>query len=194
MATSSRKQSTKQAQVQTNIRSVDSEELSQLVKLAVADAIKDAIPKFVEDVVEQLSAKTQAMVAEQISEFRSEMLTIRADTSKCMGDMETSKSCLTEVDSRLTASVDKLTVLCATLENKVADFEDRSRRDNVRMHGVPENPETTNPLASLSDTIPTWFPELGSVEIMCAHRQGRMPTESLSHVLLCSWALLGRQR
>lgn len=86
--------------------------------------------------------------------------------------METSKSRLTEVDSRLTASVDKLTVLCVTLENKVADLEDRSRRDNVRIHGVPENPETANPLAYLSDTIPKWFPELGSVEIMRAHRVG----------------------
>lgn len=170
--TSLRKQSAKQDQGQANIRSVDTEELSQLVKLAVADAIKDAIPKFVEDVVQQLSAKTQALVTEQLSEFRSDMLAIRADISKCMEGMETSKTRLTEVDGRLNASADRLTGRCATLENKVAELEDRLRRDNLRIHGIPENSITANPFTYLSDAIPKWFPELGSVEIMSAHRVG----------------------
>lgn len=170
MATSSKKQSSKQAQ--DHIRAVDSEELSKLVKLAVADAIKEAIPKFVDDVVAQLSEKTQAIVAEQMSEVRNEISSIRADTSTCMEQIETSNNHLAEVDSRLSTSVDKLTALCTKLENKIADLEDRSRRDNIRIKGIPENRETSNPLSYLSNAIPKWFPELGSVEIMRAHRVG----------------------
>lgn len=107
MATTLRKTAAKQ----TTSRSVDSEELAELVKLAVAEAI----PKFVDDVVAQLSAETQALVAEQMAEFRSEMVAMRADTSKCMEVMETSENRLGEVDSRLSASVSKLTALCASL-------------------------------------------------------------------------------
>uniref|UniRef100_A0A3Q3ACD4 L1 transposable element RRM domain-containing protein n=1 Tax=Kryptolebias marmoratus TaxID=37003 RepID=A0A3Q3ACD4_KRYMA len=56
--------------------------------------------------------------------------------------------------------------------DKVADLEDRSRRDNLRILGIPENPETANPLVYLLDAIPKWFPEMGSIEIMRAHRVG----------------------
>lgn len=174
MATTLRKTAAKQ----TNARSVDSEELAELVKLAVAEAIREAIPKFVDDVVAQLSAKTQALVAEQMAEFRSEMVAMRADTSKCMEVMETSENRLGEVDSRLSASVSKLTALCASLEDKVTDMEDRSRRDNIRVHGIPENSDTSNPLTYLSAAIPKWFPKLGSVEIMRAHRVGAAKADS----------------
>lgn len=51
-------------------------------------------------------------------------------------------------------------------------MEDRSHRDDLRVHGVPENAETMHALAFLSDAIPLWFPNLGSVEIMRAHRVG----------------------
>lgn len=69
--------SKKTASKQNNLFLVDNEELAELaelVKPVVAEAMKEAIPKFEEDVVAQLSAKTQAMVAEQMSEFRSEMV------------------------------------------------------------------------------------------------------------------------
>lgn len=90
MATSSKKSTSKQ----TTSRSVDSEELAELVKLAVALAIKETIPKFVDNVVAQLSENTKAMVAEQVAEFRSEMLAMRADTSRCMECVETKIVCL----------------------------------------------------------------------------------------------------
>lgn len=167
MATSSKKQSKTQ-----DVRAVDSEELSKLVKLAVADAIKEAFPKFVDDVVAQLSEKTQAIVAEQMSEVRNHISSIRTDISTCMEQIKASDSRVEEVDSRFSTSMDKLTAFCTKLENKIADLEDRSRRDNIRIHGVPENRETVNLLSFLSGSIPKWFPQLGSVEIMRAHRVG----------------------
>uniref|UniRef100_A0A3Q2ZSZ5 L1 transposable element RRM domain-containing protein n=1 Tax=Kryptolebias marmoratus TaxID=37003 RepID=A0A3Q2ZSZ5_KRYMA len=108
----------------------------------------------------------------QIAELRTEMLTTRADTSACMERMETTQNRMTELDGRLSTMADKLTTHCATLEDKVADLEDRSRRDNLRILGIPENPETANPLVYLLDAIPKWFPEMGSIEIMRAHRVG----------------------
>uniref|UniRef100_A0A3Q3AVY3 L1 transposable element RRM domain-containing protein n=1 Tax=Kryptolebias marmoratus TaxID=37003 RepID=A0A3Q3AVY3_KRYMA len=82
---------------------------------------------------------------------------------------------MTALDNRLSTSVDKLTSHCATLVDKVADLadlEDRMRRDNLRILGIPENTETANPLTDLLDAILKWFPELGSVEIVRAHQVG----------------------
>ena len=49
-------------------------------------------------------------------------------------------------------------------------MEDRSRRDNLRVHRVPENAETLHVLVFLSDAMQLWFPNLGSVKMMRAHR------------------------
>ena len=62
--------------------------------------------------------------------------------------METNKNRLTAVDSRQSATVSKLTALCTSLKDKVTDMEDRSRRDNVHVHGIPESTETPNLLTS----------------------------------------------
>lgn len=146
-------------------RSADNEELAELVKLAVSEAIKEAIPGLVEDVVAQLTSKTQALVDAQAAVFRGEMVVMKADISKCVDYIEESENRSAEWDSRLA-------VCRARLEDKIADMEDRSRRDNIRVHGVPENAETSHALAYLSDAIPQWFPALGQVEIMRAHRVG----------------------
>lgn len=102
--------SKKTASKQNNLFLVDNEELAELVKPVVAEAMKEAIPKFEEDVVAQLSAKTQAMVAEQMSEFRSEMV-------------ETNETHLFAVESRLSAMVSKLTAWCTSPEDKLTDME-----------------------------------------------------------------------
>ncbi|KAE8277582.1 hypothetical protein D5F01_LYC24437 [Larimichthys crocea] len=104
--------------------------------------------------------------------FRGEMVAIRAEISKCVDYMEKDENRVEEVDSRLSSSVSKLAEKHAQLEDKIADMEDRLRRDNIRVHGVPENAETLNVLVFLTDAIPRWFPNLGPVEIMRAHRLG----------------------
>lgn len=53
-------------------------------------------------------------------------------------------------------------------QHTVADTADRSSRDNIHVHGVPENAETSA-LTFLMNVFPRWFPNLGSVEIMRAH-------------------------
>ncbi|KAJ1189565.1 hypothetical protein NDU88_006309 [Pleurodeles waltl] len=40
------------------------------------------------------------------------------------------------------------------LKSKLTDLEDRSRRDNIRLLGIPENEEGTDIQAFLSSTLP----------------------------------------
>jgi len=75
MAASSKKTANKQP---TTARLVDSVELAELVKLAVAETIKESVPTLVEDVVSQLTNKTQAHVDAQVAVFHGEMGAMRA--------------------------------------------------------------------------------------------------------------------
>lgn len=169
MATSSRKAAGKQP---VTVPSSDNGELANVVKLAVAEAIKEAIPTLVQDVVAQLTSKTQELVEAQVAVLRSEMVTMRTDILECKDCMEKDGKRLAEVDSRLSASVKKFSAQHDRLEEKIADMEDRSRRDNIRVHGVPETAETSHLLNYMSDAFSRWFPDLGFVEIMRAHRLG----------------------
>lgn len=62
----------------------------------------------------------------------------------------------------------------ADYEAKLADLEDRNRRDNVRILGIPEGAEGPNATQFISTNLLKWFPNLGDqrMEIMCAHRIG----------------------
>ncbi|KAJ1171223.1 hypothetical protein NDU88_003093 [Pleurodeles waltl] len=40
------------------------------------------------------------------------------------------------------------------LRSKLTDTEDRSQRENIRLHGIPENKEATDMQAFLSSTLP----------------------------------------
>lgn len=61
-----------------------------------------------------------------------------------------------------------------TYEEKLADLEDQSRRDNVCIMNLPEGVEDVNLVSYISDSLPVWFPSLTSMksEIMRAHRIG----------------------
>lgn len=59
-----------------------------------------------------------------------------------------------------------------TMKLKLADMEDRSRRCNVRITGLPEGLKGSNAIQFLTNSLPKWFPTLGNLqgEIMHAHR------------------------
>uniref|UniRef100_A0A6Q2ZP90 L1 transposable element RRM domain-containing protein n=1 Tax=Esox lucius TaxID=8010 RepID=A0A6Q2ZP90_ESOLU len=69
---------------------------------------------------------------------------------------------------------DKSAARLTTLEEKIADLEDRSRRDNVRIMNLPESVEAANLTTYITGSLPVWFPSLSDVkpEIMRAHRIG----------------------
>lgn len=60
------------------------------------------------------------------------------------------------------------------IQSKLADLEDRSRRDNLQLMFLKEGAEKGDALAYLSANIPKWFPKLAAnpPELMRAHRVG----------------------
>ncbi|KAJ8258008.1 hypothetical protein GJAV_G00192110 [Gymnothorax javanicus] len=68
-------------------------------------------------------------------------------------------------------------------ERKMADLEDRGRRCNVRVYGLPENIEKDAPIQYLERMIPIWFPSVTQPEVERAHRisRGGPPSEGERH-------------
>ncbi|KAJ1212576.1 hypothetical protein NDU88_000231 [Pleurodeles waltl] len=60
------------------------------------------------------------------------------------------------------------------LRSKITDMEDRSRRDNIRLHRIPENEEGTDIQTFLSSTLPklTSLDFDPRIEFQRAHRIG----------------------
>uniref|UniRef100_A0A672QA94 L1 transposable element RRM domain-containing protein n=1 Tax=Sinocyclocheilus grahami TaxID=75366 RepID=A0A672QA94_SINGR len=59
------------------------------------------------------------------------------------------------------------------LRDKMVEMEDRSRRCNVRLVGLPEAAEGENAVQFLQEYLPKWIPSLqggGKIEIQRAHR------------------------
>lgn len=58
------------------------------------------------------------------------------------------------------------------LEQQVTDLQDRSRRSNLRLLGLPEGAEKDDPVGFLKRSLPTWIPSLAGkeIEIERAHR------------------------
>lgn len=115
------------------------------------------------------------------------MLSIWADALECVVRTETLRIYLNDLDGHLTSFVDKLNMLGPTLNDRLADLECRSCRENVRIHGIYENGKMANPLPYLPVAIPKCIVELGSVEIMHAHRMGSTREDAnrkpISHTL-----------
>ncbi|MGH0122104.1 UNVERIFIED_CONTAM: hypothetical protein FKN15_013023 [Acipenser sinensis] len=59
------------------------------------------------------------------------------------------------------------------LQARLAELEDRNRRSNLRLVGLPEGEEGDDPISFLQHNLPLWFPSLpskGVIEIERAHR------------------------
>ncbi|CAB1413355.1 unnamed protein product [Pleuronectes platessa] len=98
---------------------------------------------------------------------KEEISKVRMDVSAVQADLGANSSKLTEHESELEA-----------MRAKLADMEDRGRRCNVRINGLPEGAEGSNAIQFLIQNLPKWFPSLVNLqgEIMRAHRiytQGR---------------------
>ncbi|KAI4902460.1 hypothetical protein NFI96_001841 [Prochilodus magdalenae] len=52
-----------------------------------------------------------------------------------------------------------------TIEKKLAELEDRSRQNNIRLVGLPEGTEGSDPIVFIQKAINGWFPSLANSEI-----------------------------
>lgn len=59
-----------------------------------------------------------------------------------------------------------------TMEKKLAELEDRSRQNNIRLVGLPEGIEGGDPIGFIQKAIKDWFPSLANseIEVERAHR------------------------
>ena len=91
-----------------------------------------------------------------IAKLRTEYSDLRKRVDKTENTTESNKAKLTDYEAKL------------------ADLEDRNRRDNVRILGIPEGAEGPNATQFINTNLLKWFPTLGDqrMEIMRAHRIG----------------------
>ena len=92
--------------------------------------------------------------------------------SASIGVVKADISALKNTVKENSGAVANLESVLYTLELKLADMEDRSRRCNVRVIGLKEGVEGSNSVQYLNRALPEWFPSLQSEqpEIMRAHR------------------------
>ena len=81
-----------------------------------------------------------------VEDFKNALNTELAKVSNTLGDAERSWSACTDDVAELQAEVRRLATLTASLQAKCEDLESRSRRNNVRIVGVPEDPQHSTPI------------------------------------------------
>lgn len=131
-----------------------------------------------------IRSETSSLRSEFLSEIRSAVSTLQTTLSsqaQKIGDIE---EALNDSDGRLTA-VEKL---CSTLQTentslklKLDDLENRSRRQNLRIIGIPEGSEGQNPVAFMASFFTELFGDGAfkrPLEIDRAHRVGQKSQQS----------------
>lgn len=137
-----------------------------------AKTLKDDDIKSIADVVrallrEELEASMQ-QVANKLDAMQTELASLNTRIISAEGDLTSLKKDAKRVSAVLSDTEDKL----QGFERKIADLEDRGRRYNIRVYGLPEDAEKDAPVQYLERMIPVWFPALKhqKPEIERAHR------------------------
>ncbi|KAJ1124813.1 hypothetical protein NDU88_003262 [Pleurodeles waltl] len=102
------------------------------------------------------------------------------ETKSMQSDIASSQSRVTGLEQRMGSLEAQATMFrdrdqdLLYLRSKLTDMEDRSRRDNIRLHGIPENEEGSDMEAFLSSTLPklTSLDLNPPLEFQRAHRIG----------------------
>lgn len=116
----------------------------------IADIFKKELRDTLGDALSTIKLDLQA-VKEQLA---SDKAATDATVSKLKGTVGEMEHALTECSddiAEMKTTIKSLTATVAMLENKCEDLESRSRRNNIRIVGVPEAPDTctTAPVAAL---------------------------------------------
>ncbi len=130
-------------------------------------SILSAIQSLRDDMTKQSSDMLEA-----ISGFKTELMS----HSKRIGEAEDRISQTEEDVTRLWQKAKKLEQTVETLTNKIQDLEDRGRRSNLRMVGLPEKAEGSDTCAFLEDWLPKVLTDCFSTipTIERAHRVGQI--------------------
>ncbi|CAH2249373.1 Hypothetical predicted protein [Pelobates cultripes] len=114
--------------------------------------------------------KMQTTVTEALNDMRKGLKELEVRTSHLEGNVESLTGAHNETDIRLTKIEDQL----YRQETKLADAEDRSRRSNVRLRGVPEDIAPQNLTAYAVEFFQTLLPDIPA-EMFLLDRIHRLP-------------------
>lgn len=163
------------SQPQTNVSSDNVDQTNKLAVNEQSDAngneatscILSAIQSLRDDMTKQSSDMLEA-----INGLKAELLS----HSKRIGETEERISQTEEDVNTLRLKAKKLEQTVETLSNKVQDLEDRGRRSNLRMVGLPERTEGSDACAFLEDWLPKVLTDCFSAApiIERAHRVGQI--------------------
>ncbi|MGH0147252.1 UNVERIFIED_CONTAM: hypothetical protein FKN15_011611 [Acipenser sinensis] len=135
---------------------------------APADSGKMADP--ISLLLQQHQKETAALITTTVSNA---VLEIKSSLQEHLNMITTLKIDLTAHVATVQQLVSKVdSVRLKSMERKVADLEDRSRRNNIRLVGLPEGIEGEDAVGFLQDMLPKWFPALSQrkFEIERGHR------------------------
>lgn len=148
-----------------------------------SDESDDEEPSGLAAMLSSAMEKQRVFIESQFSGLNGTLDEIKKDLAGCTAEV----SKLRTEHNALSKKVDKtekvtsfLKTRLASYEDKLADLEDRNRRDNVRILGVPEGMEGASATEFISTNLPKWFPNIGAqqMEIMRAHRIGPPASEN----------------
>ncbi len=128
-------------------------------------AVRDAVDSVLIPALRELREDTQA-TNKSVKELREELEAI-ATTAKQTRDRVDSVQAAAREDRR---TVTDLRNQLERLTEKMTDIEDRSRRNNVRLVGLPEGAEGSNAAGFLRVNLSKWIPSLKGRDIDRAHR------------------------
>uniref|UniRef100_A0A087YPT0 L1 transposable element RRM domain-containing protein n=1 Tax=Poecilia formosa TaxID=48698 RepID=A0A087YPT0_POEFO len=131
---------------------------------------KELLAALRDDFTAILKAEFHAVLGESLSSIKSELLSFKKELSSglsavqesftglnvTVAEMEKSLSTCTGIVS-LRKTVDSLTKTVAQLEDKCDDLESRSRRQNIRIIGVPEDDPLSASTAAVSRLLKEAF-------------------------------------
>lgn len=142
-------------------------EQQSTLDLAVASTVRDAIDSVLTPALRNIHMDIQA-TNNSVKELRAE-LEMLASTTKQTRDRVDSVQAAAREDRR---TVTNLRKQLEQLTDKFTDIEDRSRRNNVRLVGLPEGAEGSDAVGFLRANLSKWIPALKGrdIEIDRAHR------------------------
>ncbi len=134
---------------------------------AVASTVRDAVDSVLTPALRELRADIKA-TNNSVKELRAELEALASATKQTRDRVDSVQAAARE-DRR---TVTDLRNQLEQLTEKMTDMEDRSRRNNVRLVGLPEGAEGSNAAGFLRVNLSKWIPSLKSrnIEIDWAHR------------------------
>ncbi len=134
---------------------------------AMDSTVRDVVDSVLTPALRELRVDIQA-TNNSVKELRAELEALASVTKQTRDWVDSVQAAARE--DRMT--VTDLRNQLERLTEKMTDIEDRSRRNNVRLVGLPEGAEGTDVAGFLRVNLSKWIPSLGgcNIEIDRAHR------------------------